>query len=115
MKLQKAAHLSGFARVIRHVVGRQPELAQPDVQEQIGQKTSEIKNVLFDGNALAERERLDAQGCARVLIVEEPLGEDEVEHAAQRDQNGQGPPEGALRDVQSLARQEPYFDENNRR
>jgi hypothetical protein len=39
MKLQKAAHLPGFARVIGHIVSGQPELAEPYVQKKNCEKT----------------------------------------------------------------------------
>src|SRR5580700_7355989 len=107
MKLQQAAHAPGFARVVRHVVGRQPELAEPYVQKKNCEKASQIESVLFDGNRPAERWSADAQGRSNVGIVEEPLCEDEIEQAAQRDENDDGPPESALRDFQFLAGQEP--------
>ena len=31
MELQETAHLFGFARIIKHIVGRQPKLSQPNV------------------------------------------------------------------------------------
>src|SRR5882724_9592124 len=40
MKLEKAAHLFCFKRIVRHVVGRQPELTEPNVEEKNCEKAS---------------------------------------------------------------------------
>src|SRR5579864_8542676 len=98
MKLQQATHPPGFARVIKHVVRRQPVLAEPYVQKKNSEKASQVERVLFDWNGPAERWRANAQGRSNVGIVEEPLCEHEIEQAAERDENNEGPPESALRD-----------------
>jgi len=113
MKLQKAAHASGFARIIRYAVGRQPELAEPYVQKKNREKASEVEDVFFDGNRPAERGSADTQSRPGVGIVEEPLGENEVEQAAQRDEDEKGPPESAPRNFQFLAGQKPSCDEGD--
>jgi len=91
----------------------QPELPEPDVQKKIGQKSSEIENVLFDWNRLAERERMDPKRRSSVGIAEEPLGKDQVEHASQRDKNRNRPPECPPRNVQPLAGQKPHRNHEN--
>ena len=112
MKLQQANHLLRLAGVVNCVVGRQPELSQPHVQKKNGEKASEIEDVLFNRDGPAERRSMDTQGCAMVGILEEPLGEDEIEYATQRDKNGEGPTECAPRDVQFLPRYEPDADDS---
>lgn len=52
MELQKAARLSGFATVVRYVVGGQPELAEPYVQKKNCEKTSQIKKYSSSGTGL---------------------------------------------------------------
>src|SRR5271170_7682547 len=104
MKLQQANHFPGFARVINHVVGRQPELAKPNIQKKDCEKASEIEDIFFQRNPAAKRGSKNAQGCAAVGIVEEPLSENKIEEETQRDKKSEGPKESTPRDVQSLAR-----------
>jgi len=82
MKLHEAAHLPGFARVIRLVVSGQPELAEPYVQKKHCEKAGQIEDILFDGNGPAERRSADAQGRSNVGIAEKPLCKNEVEQEA---------------------------------
>ena len=56
---------------------------------------------------------MNAQRRSTVGIIEEPLRENEVEQEAQRDENGEGPPESAPWNVQPLAGQEPSCDQRD--
>src|ERR1700733_16078448 len=111
MKVQKAVHRLGFTGVVDDVVSGHPELAQPDIEKKNRKKASQIENVLFEWDWPAECGCGDSQGGADVLIIEEPLCENKIEQASERYENGQRPPEGALRNVQPLTRQEPSGDE----
>src|ERR1700678_2000004 len=82
MKLQKAAHLSGFAGIIDHVVGRQPELAEPYIEKENRKKTRAVENIFFGGNRPAERGSGDAESRSTIGIVEDPLRKNDVEQAA---------------------------------
>jgi hypothetical protein len=64
MKLQKAAYLSRFAQIVRHVVSRQPKLAEPHVQKKNCEKAGQVEHVLFDWHRSAERGSRNAQRCS---------------------------------------------------
>src|SRR5258708_329563 len=113
MKLQQPAHLLSFPGIVSDVVGSHPELADLLLYVWLGEKSSEIKNVFLDGNRFAEREGVDSQRRSSVGIVKEPLREDQVQHASQRNQNCNRPPERPPRNVQSLAGQEPHRDDDD--
>ena len=87
MKLQQAANLLSFARIVNHVVGRQPEFSQPNIEKKNRKKAGEIENVLFHRNRPAQRRSMNTQGCAMVGIVEEPLRENKIEQESQRNQD----------------------------
>src|SRR6202050_333893 len=111
VKVQKAAHRLGFTGVVDDVVRGDPEFAQPDIEKKYRKKAALIENVIFDWGWPSDWRCGDAQGSADVRIIEEPLCENKIEQASERYENGQRPPEGALRNVQPLTRQEPSGDE----
>src|ERR1700688_2775064 len=113
MKLEKAAHLPGLAGIINHVVCVEQKPAEPYIEKKIGEKSRQIEDVLFDRNWLAERESMDAESGAVIWVAEEPLRENQVEPEAERNQNGEGPPESALRNVLPFAGQEPSCDDHD--
>src|ERR1700733_5605000 len=111
MKAQQPPHLSRLARIILNVICRYPELAQPNVQQKVGEKASQIENILFHRNRSAKCKCLKAKGRTLVGVAEKPPSEEQIERKSQRNQNRDGAPESALRNVQSLAGQQPSRDQ----
>ena len=97
--------------VVNDVVGRQPEFAQPNVEKKNGEEASEIENVFFQGHCPAERGSRIFPGSRRGLDSRRTTAQNKIEQAPQGDKDGQGPIKSALRDVQSLAGQEPSGDQ----
>src|SRR6267142_320529 len=114
MKLKKLGQSTSFPGIVRHGISGKPVLAQPDIEQKNQHKAGQIKNILLDRNRMAERRCLYAQRGLGIRKVEEPLRKDDVEEPSNGNKNGDGPPESALRDIQTFARQKPHANGENR-
>jgi hypothetical protein len=84
----------GFGRVVRDVVGSEPVLVAPDVEQEHCQEAEGVKGKLLDGDRAADNGDRHAQRRCPVLKGEEGMAEEDVQKEAERDQAGQGKSEG---------------------
>jgi len=104
MELQEARDFSRLARVVRNVVGREPEFVRPNIDKEHRDEARQVEDILFDRNRLAQGRGRDSKRCARVRETEEPMGEEKIQPGAARDQNRQSPPESLPRDLHAFVR-----------
>src|SRR5664279_5543734 len=104
MKCQQAFDLLCFARVVGHLICRQPVFSEPHVEQKGRNEPCEVEDVLLDGNAATESRCAYPHRGLGIGKQEETIGEKEIECKAAWHQNPNRPPKGTLRDAYFLAR-----------
>ena len=107
MEPDDPADAPGLGLVVRDVVGPEPVLVAPDVEQEHRQKAEGVEGELLDGDRAADDGDRDAQRGRPVLEGEEGVAEEDVQEEAEGDQAGQGEPEGFPLEAVVRVPQEP--------
>src|SRR5215469_10583986 len=110
MKMKQAIEIRSARRVYRDTVGCEPVFVEPYIDQQHGDESREIENILFDWNPSAKRWGRNAQSRVGIRERKETVRKEVIENHAQREQQRYRAPEGFSRDANSLARQKPDAD-----
>src|SRR5712692_2853369 len=84
MELEQTNDLLCLAGIVGYVIGCQPELIQPDINQQYCHEAGQVENVLFHRDRPAHSWRPDAQSCAGFEEDEELIGKEKIQTTAER-------------------------------